>query len=709
MGILADELTCRSASLRVEVRTDAQRKRVLDQEWLLTDGAGGYAMGTVSGLPSRRYHGLLVSALCPPTRRMLLLHSLGEIVTLDPGTREERQVDLTALRFADGTTLSGGADRLVSFELGEDAVWTFDFGGGIQLRRTVHLVRLGFSVEVRYALSGGTGRVVCRPLLAMRDHHALRPRPDETVRIAGVVGGAGVGGAVCVGGDGFEATIESISPGGFHLDPHWWRDVSYTTERDRGYDSVEALFSPGRFDLDLGEPAMLVARLGGHGGSGDAGQWPPGDSEGNRDRPARAVVRPALPERGRDEAEDSAVALLVRAADQFVVRRAPTPEAAADPGAGSSIIAGYPWFADWGRDSMIALPGLLIALGRLDEAASVLRTFAAARRDGLIPNRFDDEGCGPEFNTVDASLWFIQAVAALVSASDHPAAVMDEFVPVCLEIVSAYSSGTRFGIALDHADGLIRAGDAGTQLTWMDAQRDGVVFTPRFGKPVEIQALWHSGLRSLAMLLSRCNSGAARHLTQLAERCAESIRDRFWSEAMGCAYDRLEPVADGDRPIDELRPNQLFLVSLEHCPLEQDRARRLVRRCHERLWTPRGVRTLDPADHAYRGRFAGPIRDLDAAYHNGTAWPWLLGPMAEAWLRAHDFEPEACCRARAMIEPMLGLIRDPNASSLGQLYEVYDGDMENQHAGGCPAQAWSISEILRVLLMIRRAESMSVR
>lgn len=689
------------------VDSDLDRRQLDDREWLLTDGAGGYAMGSASGVPTRRYHALLSCSLLPPVERVVLLHSTADILWLHPDTPKARPVDLAAAVFADGTRLEGGPARLVAFEIGDEAVWTYDVGDGALLKKRLYLHEFRSAATLRYELEGAHGVLECRPLLAMRDHHHLNHEPDPSVRLAGTACGR-------------SATIErgeltmSLDAGGgssavFRSKLHWWSNLRYRLESERGYDDTEHLFCPGSFFLGLEEPAMILARLGGHAEDEDLLVWPPPSLERKQQRLETEIHQAELDAEENDpEAEH--VAALVRAADQFVVRRAHSPRAAGEEHADVSIIAGYPWFADWGRDAMISMPGLLLSQGRVEEALSLLTTFAHAEDQGMIPNRFSDEDGTPEYNTVDASLWFIHAVCALAGvAADHAIQerIRQALIPACLEVVDGYTRGTRYDIRVDPADGLVRAGDATTQLTWMDAQRDGKVFTPRFGKPVEIQALWQSSIRSLAALIEPTDPRRSRDLTTKADQAAESIRQSFWCDEQGCAYDRLEPTTSAWRQVFEMRPNQLFLVSLPHMPISQQRAQSLVCACRHQLWTPRGMRTLGEHESAYRGRFEGTIFELDAAYHNGTVWPWLLGPMAEAWLVAYDYTPEACHEALHMIQGMLDEITSPTSPSLGQLYEVYDGDTKPkpQAPGGCPAQAWSVAELLRVLHLIRGCRS----
>jgi predicted glycogen debranching enzyme len=375
---------------------------------------------------------------------------------------------------------------------------------------------------------------------------------------------------------------------------------------------------------------------------------------------------------------------LHHAARQFVVARR-----SGRPGA-VSVIAGYPWFADWGRDSMISLPGLLLSTGRLDEARAVLETFADHMRDGLLPNCFHDDEA-PRYNTVDASLWFVHAVHAFGQA--RGAAIPPRLLRACHEVIDAYTAGIG-SIALDPADGLIKAGDPASALTWMDAARGGEVFTPRRGKAVEINALWHHALRCLAEVDGPTKRGQA--LDGLAAQCAESMRQAFWWPQRDCLHDVLVETADGWRGNERMRPNQVLAVSLAHSPLSEVQQRSVVAAVQRDLLTPYGLRTLAPDDPAYRGRYEGDLMQRDAAYHQGTVWPWLMGPFVEAVLRIGGFDRPSAERARTLLDPLLAEL---DTGCLNQLAEVYDGDAPHRPSG-CPAQAWSVAEVLRVLTTI---------
>ncbi|MFM9995697.1 MAG: amylo-alpha-1,6-glucosidase [Phycisphaerales bacterium] len=671
------------------------------QEWLLTNGLGGYAMGTASGVPTRRYHGLLVATLSPPVDRVLALHSLVDAITMVRAGGEET-VELSSFRFRGGVIHPRGHELLTRFEKGPDwCRWAWRLGGdGGTVTKTLTLAEGANAARVHYEVrSPYATRLVVRPLVALRDHHHLT-RAWQGFGEFGVEPGAD---RVRVRRGERAALDLACDTGRFGGDAQWWYDFEYDHERDRGFDFIEDLYSPGAFTAELrpGEPSGLTLTATADAGGGDGPPWPRGESA--RSRRVSAMLACVLEKTDAPSGERAAVARLAQAADQFVVRRGPI--AASPARAGVSVIAGYPWFADWGRDTLIALPGLLLGTGRHEEAGRVLLTFAAQRRRGLIPNRFNDRTGEAEFNTVDASLWFLRAACLYAQESGDGSAFMKGGVirDACEEIIEAYRGGTDFGIGMDEADGLITAGDENSQLTWMDAKRDGTVFTPRHGKAVEINALWHHGLLAVAGLIERDDPARARRHRALGERVAASFGAAFWDRERGCCFDVLHPDGRGGwTPARELRPNQVFAASLEHAPLTSEQKRGVVAAVRTRLVTPMGLRTLDPADAAYKPRYAGAMRERDAAYHNGTVWPWLLGPFAEAVMRADRFSPASRTEARRLLRPLMD---GPDGESLGQLPEVFDGDETPDHPrrpGGCPAQAWSVAETLRVWMLAAR-------
>jgi predicted glycogen debranching enzyme len=438
----------------------------------------------------------------------------------------------------------------------------------------------------------------------------------------------------------------------------WWYGHTYPIETDRGQDDTEDLFVPGRLVLksvgkamvtlwaSLDEPAELL-------------DW---DEEVNRRR-----------EQGMGEASPT-MRRLLRAADDFVVARKRP-----DDRPGTSIIAGYPWFADWGRDTMIALPGLLLTPRRFEEAAQVLTLFAQYVSEGMIPNRFDDYTSEPSYNTVDASLWFVQACFEYLRQSEDKGTFERELRPACRAVVEGYRKGTRYNIHME-ADGLIAAGDQQTQLTWMDAKCGGVAFTPRHGKAVEINALWYNALKLLG------EDG-------LAEQVAASFVKAFWYNPFRGLYDVVRGTGGEGFRDSQLRPNQIFAVSLPHSPLNHDQQHAVVEVVRRELLTVYGLRTLNRADPNYGGqKYCGPQFERDRAYHNGIVWPWLIGPFLEAYLRVHEFSADARRQARVWLQP---LIDHMNSGCVGQIAECFTGD-EPHRPVACPAQAWSVAEVLRL-------------
>jgi len=705
--------------------------RVAGDEWLLANRLGGFAMGTVSGVPTRRYHGLLIASMQAPVQRVMALNALDETVVVGVAEPGERLARLTPFEFrgAEGGEPGAAHPNLVRFERGFFGCrWRYEIPFGVEpapviVDKTVHLYENRNAVAIRYAVRGPgvPVRIEVRPLVRLADmHHLRRHEGSPHFDVRTLPGG-------CVLTDRRLGVTMLSAEAAFEHDEQWWHDLTYRWECDRGLDHVEDLASPGVFRWTTVPAAgtgvmTLIASTDGSMPS------PIEDDASSRDRRLAEATRRVIVGAGGDGlAQDDQVLLaaMARAADQFVVTRIleqPTPERADPEGAQDasapehtcSIIAGYPWFADWGRDAMIALPGLLLDTGRHDEAERVLGLFARHRRGGLIPNRFDEATNRPEYNTVDASLWFVHAAVAHSHAAgtawDVPGCPRGEVLDACEEILDAYQRGTDFEISMDRHDGLITAGDARTQLTWMDAQRDGITFTPRHGKAVEVNALWVHALRSMALALSDVRPDRAWTLESLADRAATSFIERFWDPETGSLHDRLEP-GDGDgqwKPAREVRPNQVIAASLEHSPLSQDQRRSVVRIAREHLLTPMGLRTLSPREPGYRGRFEGPMIERDAAYHNGTVWPWLVGPYVEALLRSEGFSRAACAEARDVLAPLLGFLDGP---LIGQLPEVFDGDQSPGHPQrwrGCIAQAWSVAEVLRALALVLRAEGVPV-
>ena len=605
-------------------------RSILD-EWLVSNGRGGYAFGTVEGPPARSYHGLLVVARRPPVERTVLVGG--------------------AIERVGATRLAWGEPRLE----GRRPVVRASVPGAI-VERTVWMGHGEDTTYVRYALvpesEGATVELSIEPLVTERDHHSVRTHaptdalpPDLRVLVDGVVVPLSVAGVVSVplpeeAARGQAAVTDALvlAPILVTLGAAAPVTIAYTVE-------------PGA--VPGGEAALATARA--------------------RDADLLAVAEATK--------ADALTQRLVLAADAFLVERSTAPEGArAGTADGRSVIAGYPWFNDWGRDTMIALPGLCLATGRHDEAATILRSFARFVRDGLIPNDFpDDPSTEPAYHTIDASLWFVQAIAATVDATGD-AALLEQLLPYVQIILDAHLAGTRFGIGMDPADGLLRGGAEGVQLTWMDARVDGWVVTPRRGKPVEIQALWIAALELAARW-----TGDPRY-TDAAAQAATSFRARFWRADLGYLLDVVDG-PEGDDP--SLRPNQLLALALPRTePLvDPAMARSVLARVREELVVPCGLRSLAPSDPAFQRRYQGDRWARDAAYHQGTVWTWLVGPYADALAR-WDGGPAA---ARAMLEPFRAHLAQAGLGSVSEILEPEPPFTPR----GCPFQAWGVAEVLR--------------
>ncbi len=639
---------------------------IFEAEWLETNGLGGYAASTLSGLQTRRYHGLLVAATTPPVGRTVLLSKLEETLVVG-----DQRFDLSVNRYP-GTLHPRGDRFLTGFEIEPFPTWTYE-AGGVRLVKTLFLVDGENTAVVTYRVaespaSIGKLRLEIRPLTAFRDYHALARENPGWDRTLGIEPGRvtlrpyPAVPALHVAHDAVELDTQSF----------WYRNFEYQRERERGFDFEEDLFSPFRLVFDLSGAASQSATL-----VASTERRLLADVPGLEAKELARREAVSGPSEGR-----AALRAIRRAADQFLVRR----------DAGFTVIAGYPWFTDWGRDTMIALPGLTLATGRADQhgvARSILATFASHLDRGMIPNRFLDKStqtsAESEYNTVDATLWFVEAVRAYANATGDHAFVRGLF-PSLLGIVDAHVQGTRYGIRLDH-DGLLASGAEGVQLTWMDAKIGDWVVTPRRGKPVEIQALWFNALSYLAGLAGQMEDDSTRlRLEGLAERAQSSFERLFWNAQAGCLFDVLD---ENGKPDLAIRPNQIFAVSLPHPIQTGERALRVVAAVEQHLLTPYGLRTLAPSDPRYIGRYEGGPRERDAAYHQGTVWPWLLGPFIAAYLRVHGKSAETSMRAaailRTLFEHLLG-------AGLGQLPEIFDGDAPHR-PDGCFAQAWSIAQV----------------
>lgn len=637
----------------------------LAKEWLETNGLGGFASSTITGLNTRRYHGLLVAATKPPVGRLVMLSKLEETLIVN-GTRYE----LSANQYP-GAVHPQGQQYLKEFRLDPFPTFVYEVAG-VELVKTVWMVHGANTTVVQYEFRADQSPADCRlelhPLLAFRDYHATmhenaawNPQFENAPGLLTVQPYADLP-ALHLAHDA--AVVE--------LTAYWYRNFEYQAERERGLDFREDLFNPGvlRFDLRQQAQATVIASTERENAN-----------RVNEYRQAGLARRAAVLEPFAKA--DELTRALATAADQFIVKRED----------GETIIAGYHWFSDWGRDTMIALPGLTLTTGRYDTAKRILLAFARYLDQGMLPNRFPDAGEAPEYNTVDATLWYVEAVRALLEHTGDYEFVKTQLYAKLLEIIDWHERGTRYGIHLDD-DGLLHAGEAGVQLTWMDAKVGDWVVTPRIGKPVEIQALWYNALCMLADMAERFGDTASQQrCTQLAARAKASFNQVFWNEEAGCLYD----VINGSERDASIRPNQIFAVSLPHTMLTPERAQQVVAVVERELLTPFGLRSLAPGDSRYCPRYTGDIPSRDGAYHQGTVWAWLLGPFITAYLKVNQNSAEARQQASAWLSAFVEHLHE---AGLGQVSEIFDAETPHLPRG-CVAQAWSVAELLRVAVKLQ--------
>jgi predicted glycogen debranching enzyme len=633
-------------------------------EWLVTNGTGSYASGTVSGVLTRRYHGLLVAALQPPAGRTCLVTKIDETICYDG---QDYPLFGNQWGEADAAITPMGSYTLDSFRLeGTTPVWTYSVVDAL-LEKRVWMEHGQNTTYVRYTLKRGPRpvQVGAKVLVNYKDFHANTQAGDWHMNIGSVDGGVRV--------TAFEgATPFYLLSSGAEITPthDWYRDYFLSREHHRGLDTNGDHLLAGMCDvtLEAGQSVTLVFT------TEEAALASTDDAlERQQKREATLLEQAAV------ETEPDWVQHLVLAADQFIVQRR-----AGDNPDGRSVIAGYHWFGDWGRDTMISLPGLTLATGRHDEAAMVLRTFAEYVDQGMLPNRFPDKGETPEYNTVDATLWYVEAIRAYHAATDDTQLIEDLY-PVLQDIIAWHQRGTRYNIHVDPADGLLYSGQNGVQLTWMDAKVGDWVVTPRTGKAVEINALWYNALCSLAdfaQMLGRNED--VKTYTALFDQVKASF-GRFWNVDVGYCYDVLDTPHGDD---NTLRPNQLFAVSLRYSPLSSDQQQAVVDQCANKLYTPHGLRSLAPFDADYIGVYGGDTLQRDGSYHQGTTWGWLIGTFVEAHLRVYQ-DPSA---ARSFLMPFRFHLKQ---QGVGNIAEIFDGDAPHLPRG-CVAQAWSVAELLRV-------------
>ena len=644
---------------------------LLSKEWLLSNKIGAYASSTVVGCNTRRYHALLVAATMPPVGRVVTLSTVMEQLIIG-----EKTYDLATNEFA-GSFSPQGHQYLVEFR--NDAAPTFVYHiDDVELVKEIMIADGTNAVAVRYTLRGQGATLRLWPFAAMRDFHGLR-KVHEPHQITFQTASGGV------------IVTDRLRPiHGLHLvsreaqfvpKPQWWYRLEYRTDIGRGQEGHEDLYTPGYFDYDLasGQSCQLTASM-------EEEPTPLGfETTLTRRRVRLAELAASVAHH-----EDPSMQRLAMATDAFVVQRS-------FPGSppSSTVVAGYHWFADWGRDAFISLPGLLLATGRFEQAKQVFMTFASNISQGQVPNRFDDYSTVAHYNSIDASLWFIIAAERYLQATGDIAFWRSVLMPAANSILTAYQVGTRFDIHAD-ADSLLMGGSPKTQLTWMDAALGEDVITPRHGKAVEVNALWYAAHQIMAHRCRGIDENVANRYAQYAGLIGPAFVRAFWNDSSKCLFDC---ITDGWADAT-IRPNQIFAVSLPFSPLSKEQQAAVLRCVTEKLLTPYGLRTLSPDDSRYRRRYGGSWESRDRAYHQGTVWAYLLGPYIEAYLKVNDCTPFAVAQAHNWLAAM-----DTHLSQagLGYISEVFDGDPPHT-PGGCIAQAWSVAEVLRAKVLVAQCQ-----
>lgn len=685
-------------------------ENLLTKEWLLTNGRGSYASSTIIGCNTRAYHGLLIGSLRPPVNRIMALANCLEMIILKGNV-----FNLSTFEFSDKFA-PAGFNFLKQFRRDTGAHFDYELetassgvnlvprkhGTAIRLTKSVYLLRDTDTVAIEYDFTGVEEPLefVSRPFIGLRDFHTLQKSYAQLCL-------SRLGNSIVVQHNTTNSCelLLSCTTANFEKDQQWWFNFVYRIDKERGQNFTEDLWSPGFFKCRIDSPTKTILwatlspstvgykRRQAHSENNDISKV----REDLHRHQEMIISKGSLTSgkrKSRSKSNDNQSLIinhqfraLCLAADQF------SAKCQTDYNYRTTILAGYPWFADWGRDAFIALPGLLLSTRRFNEAKSILTTFAAAADEGMIPNRFDDNSGTAYFNSVDASLWFINASFQYLRASGDSKTFTQELMPTIRWIIDSYHKGTRFGIRADY-DGLITAGNNQTQLTWMDAKYDGIAFTPRYGKAVEVNALWYNSLCLLTQFYTSRDMETAGHFQSMADKVRIGFCELFWNENKGYLNDCILPDGSTD---DSLRPNQIFAVSLGFSPLSPEQQKSVVDAVQSQLLTPYGLRTLNPASSDYKGKYEGPHRQRDEAYHQGTVWPYLIGPFIESFLKINQFSQESKRKAAEFIQPLMQHLTEEGC--LGSVSEIFDGDAPHTPRG-CFAQAWSIGELLRVYQLI---------
>ena len=626
-------------------------------EWLETNGLGGWASSSIIGANTRRYHGLLVAAIVPPVERMVLLSKLDETIVTG-----EQRIELGTNVYNENVIAPHGHQHLTSFTKELFPQWEYEVEG-IKLRKTIAMVYGENTVVIIYDVVEAPQPFTLDllPLMAARGYHSLSHAGPQMHWHADFNDGVFHNQP-----DGKNNVFISVPGAAYQHTPGWFNNFQYPVEQSRGLDFTEDLFNHGTFSVALKQGDTLGIIV---------------STEDVAGRNALELLSKETMRRKlliSTQPDDEVVQQLVLAADQFIVTRGKDLK---------TVIAGYHWFTDWGRDTMISLPGLCLSTGRFDDARKILSAFAGSVSEGMLPNHFQDSGEEAEYNNVDGTLWYFIAVYKYLQATGDTAFVLNDILPVLKHIIDWHYAGTRFNIHVDENDGLLFAGEEGQQLTWMDARIGNRVVTPRMGKPVEIQALWYNALRIFSELLQlNGQQGDALVVTTSAEKVKESFGQLFWYAEGNYLYDNITP--DG-KPSTEFRPNQLFAISLPFALIEGDKAITILQNAEEHLYTPVGLKTLPKTDAHYVPVYSGDQQHRDSAYHEGTVWSWLLGPYIDALVKVGVEKS----KVKKLVDNFAYHL---NEACIGSVSEIFDAEPPH-HPRGCIAQAWGVAEWLRVI------------
>lgn len=646
----------------------------IQNEWLETNGLGGWSSSSIIGCNTRRYHGLLVAATKPPAERTVLLSKLDEAIILN-----NERFELGVNDYGEVISPTGN-QFLKSFTKELFPQWEYELNG-IQLKKTIGMIHGENTVVIIYDVLKAKKifNMEFLPLVAGRFYHSLQQAGPQMYWDADFENG------IFHNKPDGELDIYINIPGAaYQHNPRWFNNFNYAVEKYRGQDFTEDLFNHGIFSVNLqkGDSLGIIIST---------------ENTGGRDAHA-LLAKESLRRQSllNNQPGDETLQQLVLAADQFIVKRGEDLK---------TVIAGYHWFTDWGRDTMISLPGLCLSTGRFDDAKKIIAAFANSVSMGMLPNRFQDNGEAPEYNNVDGTLWYFIAVYKYLQATDDKRFVLEEILPVLKDIIEWHYKGTRYNIQVDE-DGLLYSGEEGVQLTWMDAKVGDWVVTPRRGKAVEIQALWYNALRIYENLLT-LNHGEiqAAVISEKAALVKRNFTEQFWNAEDGCLYD----VTDGEMKDKTIRPNQLFAISLPFPLIDGKKAKAVLKKVEERLYTPVGLRTLPADDLRYIPVYGGDAIHRDSCYHQGTVWSWLLGAYVDAVMKEELKTTNEKLKIQKAKRVMEGFKYHLNEGCIGSISEIFDGDAPH-HPRGCIAQAWGVAELLRVmkdygLITVRKKKS----